>query len=75
MDGVKLFRENTLSALRDTRTEIVVLERRIESLVAGAREVELSWGQIGEALGMSRQAAWERYAATVGTERAGSVDK
>ena len=41
----------TLDAVRDD------LQAKIDIL----REREVSWAQIGEALGVSRQAAWERF--------------
>jgi hypothetical protein len=34
----------------------------LRSWVAEARRRELSWDRIGEALGMKRQSAWERFA-------------
>ncbi len=43
--------EATVSAVRD------VLQQLIETL----RQRGVSWAAIGEALGMSRQAAWERF--------------
>jgi ATP-dependent Clp protease ATP-binding subunit ClpX len=40
-----------VEALRD------VLQRKIDTL----RERQVSWSAIGSALGISRQAAWERF--------------
>jgi len=34
----------------------------LRAWVAEARRRELSWDKIGEALGMKRQSAWERFA-------------
>jgi hypothetical protein len=34
----------------------------LRAWVAEARRRELSWDRIGEALGMKRQSAWERFA-------------
>lgn len=36
-------------------------ERKVNDLVVAARTEGISWQMIGEALGMSKQAAWERY--------------
>ena len=35
--------------------------RRMQDVVDILREREVSWAQIGEALGVSRQAAWKRF--------------
>lgn len=47
------------------------LDRLTRATVAAAREQGDSWATIGEALGTSRQAAWERYSASIdaGTTR------
>lgn len=37
------------------------VEQEIVRLVATARHYEISWQSIGAVLGMSRQAAWERF--------------
>jgi hypothetical protein len=37
------------------------IDERITSLVAAAREYGITWHQIGRVLGMSKQAAWERF--------------
>lgn len=36
-------------------------DRKVADLVLAAREAGASWQMIGEALGMSKQAAWEKY--------------
>jgi predicted neutral ceramidase superfamily lipid hydrolase len=36
--------------------------RDLEAAVHEAREAGLSWSAVGQALGTSRQAAWERFA-------------
>jgi hypothetical protein len=38
------------------------VEAALETWVGEARRREASWARIGEALGMTRQAAWERFA-------------
>ena len=47
----------TLSCIRDVRAKIDANELQT---VRMARESELSWTEIATALGVSRQAAWER---------------
>ena len=50
-----------LEALRElTRTEAELDELR-RQFVAGARTAGVSWDQIGESLGMTRQSAWEYF--------------
>jgi hypothetical protein len=38
-----------------------MLERQLRDSVAQARTLGSSWEQIGQALGVSRQSAWERF--------------
>ncbi len=57
-----------LDALRAlTHTEAELDELRREQ-VAAARDAGATWEQVGEALGMSRQSAWEYYAARTRSE-------
>jgi uncharacterized NAD(P)/FAD-binding protein YdhS len=50
-----------LEALRElTRTEAELGELR-RRFVADARAAGMSWDQIGESLGMTRQSAWEYF--------------
>lgn len=37
------------------------VDRGVAQLVASLRAREVSWARIGEALGMTRQSAWERF--------------
>lgn len=54
-----------LDALRElTRSEAELDELRRERIMA-ARAAGASWEQVGEALGVSRQSAWEYYSAKV----------
>jgi hypothetical protein len=62
---------DVLSALREALEErerlqgdSARIDQRIDSLVAAAREIRVSWQSIGKVLGMSKQAAWERYGKT-----------
>ena len=54
-----------LDDIRETRTELTRLTTRLEAqlreLVAIARRSDHSWDDIAKALGVTRQAAWERY--------------
>jgi hypothetical protein len=54
-----------LEALRElTRTEAELGELR-RRFVADARRAGVSWDQIGESLGMTRQSAWEYFSSSV----------
>ena len=43
---------------------MVRMQAEMEILVVQARATGASWTDIGDALGISRQAAWERFATT-----------
>ena len=62
-----------LAALR----ELALGEEHIQRLrldrVAAARAAGATWTQVGEALGISRQSAWEHYSAAVRDELAANV--
>jgi hypothetical protein len=49
------------SLLQGLRGERLELEERIHTQVLKVIGAGGSWGLVGEALGVSRQAAWERY--------------
>lgn len=62
--------------LNDTLAEVSAASDRVEKArraligaVARAREAGASYADIGEALGISRQAAWERFAGDIGPGR------
>ena len=62
-----------LDALRElarTETELDELRRK---QVAAARAAGATWEQVGEALGISRQSAWEYYAARTRAEIAATA--
>ena len=64
-----------LAALRElARTEIELDEMRRER-VAQARTAGATWDQVGEALGMSRQSAWEYYTARMRSDLAANADE
>lgn len=50
------------------------LSERLRDAVSSARAVGLSWDLIGGALGVSRQAAWERFATGTDAEDAPRVE-
>jgi hypothetical protein len=56
---------NVLANLGRAHRESQALDERIGAIVAAARGFGWSWQKIGDELGISRQAAWERYSATV----------
>jgi hypothetical protein len=59
-DGLPADPLDALRALARTEAELDELRRK---QVAAARGAGATWEQVGEALGMSRQSAWEYYAA------------
>ena len=62
-----------LDALRElARTEAALDELRRQQ-VAAARAAGATWEQVGEALGVSRQSAWEYYTARTRDEIAANV--
>lgn len=62
-----------LDALRElTRSEAELDELRRERITA-ARATGASWEQVGEALGISRQSAWEYYSAEVRNQLAANA--
>lgn len=52
---------NVLSGLREAHEQLQRDEQQVERLVAAAREYGVSWSSIGSVLGVSKQAAWERF--------------
>jgi hypothetical protein len=52
---------DVLSQLTAWRVAAAVVETQMESLVKDAREAGAPWSQIGLALGVSKQAAQQRY--------------
>ena len=50
-----------LAALVEVELAIRTLEVRPIALIAAAQQHGASWEDLGTALGVSRQAAWERY--------------
>ncbi|MEZ5376807.1 MAG: hypothetical protein R2733_09885 [Acidimicrobiales bacterium] len=61
---------DALRALARTEAKLDELRRK---QVAAARDAGATWEQVGEALGMSRQSAWEYYSARARAEIAANV--
>jgi ATP-dependent Clp protease ATP-binding subunit ClpX len=57
----KLPTERLLAQLPSIEATIKGKQSQIQWVVDLLRSREVSWAQIGEALGVSRQAAWERF--------------
>lgn len=53
--------EDLLDELARSAGQFLPMERHIGDLVGQLREKGTTWAGIGEALGMSRQAAWARF--------------
>jgi len=63
-DDVQSFLPELLGLMAELRN---VLDPMIENLVVTLRSFETPWSEIGLKLGVSRQAAWERYRHLDGT--------
>lgn len=61
---------DALRALARTEAELDELRRQ---QVAAARDAGATWEQVGEALGISRQSAWEYYVARTRAEFAANA--
>lgn len=53
--------DDLLASLRPAAAAVDGVEQSVRDQVAVLRERGVTWARIGEALGVSRQAAWERY--------------
>jgi hypothetical protein len=53
--------QQLLDALRPTVASVEATRTVLQTQINTLREREVSWSAIGDALGMSRQAAWERF--------------
>jgi ClpX C4-type zinc finger len=53
--------EQLLSAIKASEASVAALRSLQQAQVEALRKREVSWAEIGKALGMSRQAAWERF--------------
>ena len=62
-----------LSALRELAAGEAQLDRLRRDRVEAARAAGATWAEVGTALGISRQSAWEYYSAAVRSELAENV--
>jgi ATP-dependent Clp protease ATP-binding subunit ClpX len=53
--------DDLLLRLAPARAATSAIEANLRGVVELLRRKEVSWSRIGEALGMTRQAAWERF--------------
>ncbi len=53
--------EELLSAIKTSEASVAALRSLQREQVNALRKREVSWTDIGKALGVSRQAAWERF--------------
>ena len=78
-DDMSLIAVDTLSAepldaLRELALSEVELDELRWNQIAAARDAGASWAQVGEALGISRQSAWEYFTRRVRDELAANVE-
>ncbi len=53
--------DRPLDGLREARGVETAIEKVLRNQVGRARSAGCSWSEIGEALGITKQAAWERF--------------
>jgi ATP-dependent Clp protease ATP-binding subunit ClpX len=53
--------ERLLAALKPSEASVEAAREILQTQIDILRKREVSWSQIGDALGISRQAAWERF--------------
>jgi hypothetical protein len=53
--------EQLLSSVKASEASVAALQSLMHVQVAALRKRDVSWTAIGKALGVSRQAAWERF--------------
>lgn len=56
-----LSNDRLLAAIKASEASVAALHSLIRAQVAALRKRDVSWAEIGKALGVSRQAAWERF--------------
>ena len=61
VDSLRTQQRNVLAGLGEAHEEIQRNEEKVRRLVAAARGYGISWQEIGSVLGVSKQAAWERF--------------
>jgi ClpX C4-type zinc finger len=60
-DWTTLSDEQLLAALKPAEATLDAVRSVLQAQIDALRKRGLSWSQIGDALGVSRQAAWERF--------------
>ncbi len=63
-----------MAALRELTRGEAELEAVRRAKVEAARDAGASWEQVGEALGVSRQSAWEYYSSAVHSKLASNIE-
>ncbi|MBI1867838.1 MAG: ClpX C4-type zinc finger protein [Methylocystis sp.] len=53
--------EQLLTAVKASEASIAALHALLQAQIEALRKQDVSWAAIGQALGVSRQAAWERF--------------
>jgi hypothetical protein len=54
-------KEQLLESLKPSVATVEAVRAVLQTQVEALRKREVSWAAIGDALGISRQAAWERF--------------
>jgi hypothetical protein len=57
----KIASETLLARLKPIEQTLQGMGNQLQTVVEALRRREVSWARIGEALGISRQSAWERF--------------
>ena len=60
-DWAKMTDDQLLAALKPAEASLDAVRSVLQAQIDALRKRGISWSQIGDALGVSRQAAWERF--------------
>ena len=60
-DWTKMTDDQLLAALKPAEASLDAVRSVLQAQIDTLRKRGISWSQIGDALGVSRQAAWERF--------------
>ena len=60
-DWTKMTDAQLLAALKPAEASLDAVRSVLQAQINALRKRGISWSQIGDALGVSRQAAWERF--------------
>jgi hypothetical protein len=60
-DWTRMTEQQLLAALKPAEASVDAVRAVLQAQVDTLRQRGISWSQIGDALGVSRQAAWERF--------------